>query len=165
MSVKKVWPITHTCGHIAEHDLSGRPADERAGFARWLTERPCTDCWKTAHQADAAVTRKWIEAKRAEEQADAEAWSQKYRMPPLEGSERAVTWAVRCRHHMLAAAYTALVVEGDATEAEWEAVEDAARAVTRAGWWIDQRDGEPGDLTELLDAATGADRPVENPYF
>ncbi|MEU6085314.1 hypothetical protein ABZ865_00645 [Streptomyces sp. NPDC047085] len=44
-------------------------------------------------------------------------------------------------------------------------VEEAARTITRAGWWIDQRSSEPGDLTELLEAATGADRPTENPHF
>ncbi len=36
--------------------------------------------------------------------------------------------------------------------------------VTRAGWWIDQRDAEGSDLIELLDAATEADRGTENPF-
>jgi hypothetical protein len=165
MTVKRIWPITHACGHLAERDLSDRAADERARFARWLAERPCTDCWRAAHQADAVSTKEWLEAKRAEEQADSEAWSQQYRMPPLEGTERAVAWAVRCRHQILAAAYTALIVEGETTEAEWAAIEDVARTVTGAGWWLDQRLSESGDLTELLDAATDADRPVENPHF
>lgn len=55
----------------------------------------------------------------------------------------------------------------DATtsEAEWAEIEENARTVTRAGWWIDQRSSEPEDLTELLRAATGADRPTENPFF
>jgi hypothetical protein len=86
-------------------------------------------------------------------------------MPPLEGTERAVAWGVRCRHQILATAYTVLVAEGDTAETEWEAMEDKARTVTRAGWWIDQRSSEPGDLAELLDAATDADRPTENPYL
>ncbi|MGW6901054.1 hypothetical protein ACWGF2_31320 [Streptomyces sp. NPDC054919] len=55
-------------------------------------------------------------------------------MPPLEGTERAVAWGVRCRHHVLAAAYTTLVAEGETNEAEWEWIEESARAVTRAGW-------------------------------
>jgi DNA-binding IclR family transcriptional regulator len=59
----------------------------------------------------------------------------------------------------------ALVLEGETSEAEWEEIEEAARTITRAGWWIDQRSSEPGDLTELLEAATGADRPTENPHF
>ncbi|PJN30734.1 hypothetical protein CG717_18280 [Streptomyces sp. CB02613] len=44
-------------------------------------------------------------------------------------------------------------------------IEENARTVTRAGWWIGQRSSEPEDLTELLRAATGADRPAENPFF
>ncbi|MBO0518468.1 hypothetical protein J0695_43225, partial [Streptomyces beijiangensis] len=59
----------------------------------------------------------------------------------------------------------ALVTEGETSETEWEGVEESARTVTRAGWWIDQRSSQPDDLTELLQAATGADRPTENPYF
>jgi hypothetical protein len=54
MTVKTIWPIRHACGHLAERDLSDRAADERAGFARWLAERPCSDCWRAAHLADAA---------------------------------------------------------------------------------------------------------------
>ncbi|MFF2503578.1 hypothetical protein ACFVTY_09420 [Streptomyces sp. NPDC058067] len=84
-------------------------------------------------------------------------------MPPLKGTERAVAWGVRCRHQVLAAAYTALVPEGETSEAEWEVIEESARTVTRAGWWIDQRSSEPDDLAELLQAE--ADRPSENPYF
>lgn len=165
MAVKTTFQITHPCGHIAEHDLGTRRADERAGLARWLSERPCTECWKQTHQADATSTREWLQAKRAEEQAESEAWSAQYRMPPLEGTERAVAWAIRCRHQLLTAAYTTLVIEDGTTETKWEAIEDKARTVTRAGWWIDQRDSEPGDLAELLDAATDTDRPTENPRF
>lgn len=72
---------------------------------------------------------------------------------------------VRCRHQIMAAAYTALVLEGETDETEWEAIEEAARFITRAGWWIDQRSSGPGDLAELLQAATEADPPTENPHF
>jgi hypothetical protein len=159
-----IWNIEFSCGHTSARDLSDRAADERAGFARWLAERPCTDCWKAAHRTDAEATMKWLEAKRAEEQNAAEVWSAQYEMPPLEGTDRAVAWAIRCRHQILTAAYTALVVEGDAAEAQWEAIEEKARTITRASWWIDQRSSQPDDLTELLNAVTDADRPTENPY-
>lgn len=33
MAVKKIWDITHSCGHKASRDLSSRAADRRAGFA------------------------------------------------------------------------------------------------------------------------------------
>ncbi|MFF8866013.1 hypothetical protein ACF08B_28575 [Streptomyces sp. NPDC015139] len=86
-------------------------------------------------------------------------------MPLLDGTDRAVAWARLCRHQLVSAAYSALVVEGTASEAEWEAIEDAVRLLTRAGWWIDQRDADPGDLPELLEATTASDRPTENPHF
>ncbi|NYI03434.1 hypothetical protein [Allostreptomyces psammosilenae] len=165
MAVKKIWTIDHACGHTAEVDLSARPADRRAGYARWLAGRDCTDCWKAHRTTDDTARTAWLEQQRAAEQAEADAWAAQYRMPPLEGTERAVAWANRCRHQLVAAAYEALVMDGTTTEAEWEAIEDAARTITRAGWWIDQRDTEGADLPELLAAATEADRPTENPYL
>ncbi|MGW1295920.1 hypothetical protein [Streptomyces sp. NPDC002533] len=165
MAVKTIWPITHSCGHHAERDLSGRAADRRAGFAEWLAKQECTDCWRAAKEGDEQDKEAWLEAKQAEEQAESEAWSEQYRMPPLEGTDRAVAWGMRCRHQILAAAYTTLVLEGETDETEWEAIEKASRFVTRAGWWIDQRSSGPGDLAELLQAATESDRPTENPHF
>jgi hypothetical protein len=165
MAVKKIWHITHTCGHESDRDLSTRPADRRAGFAEWLARQECTDCWRTTRDADRPDTATWLATKRAEEQAAAEAWSTQYRMPPLDGTDRAVPWAVRCRHQILTAAYTTLVTENGTSDTEWEALEDAARTITRAGWWIDQRDSNPEDLPELLQAATDTDRPTENPHY
>ncbi|MCX5426821.1 hypothetical protein [Streptomyces sp. NBC_00062] len=155
----------HLCGHQTDRDLSDRPADRRAGFAEWLAKQECTDCWRAAKEGNEQDKAAWLEAKRAEEQAESETWSKRYRMPPLEGTVRAVAWGVRCRHQVLAASYTALVLEGETSEAEWEGIEEAARTITRAGWWIDQRSSEPDDLTELLQAATETDRPTENPHF
>ncbi|MCX5100364.1 hypothetical protein [Streptomyces sp. NBC_00439] len=165
MAVKTIWQITHSCDHQADRDLSNRAADRRAGFAKWLANQECTDCWRTSKEGAEPDKAAWLKAKRAEERAESEAWSQQYRMPPLDGTERAVTWGVRCRHQVLAAAYTALVLEGETSKTEWEEIEKAARTVTRAGWWLDQHSSEPDDLTELLQAATGADRTTENPHF
>jgi hypothetical protein len=164
LAVRTTWTVDHQCGHRIDHDLSARRADERAGYARWLEARACTDCWRTEHQADAAGTKEWLAARRGQEQADAAAWAAQYDMPPLAGSEKAVAWGERCRHQLATAAYQALVAEGGLGEQEWAGVEEAARLVDRAGWWIDQRDAEPGDLPELLAAATDADRTTENPY-
>ncbi|MGW3073945.1 hypothetical protein [Kitasatospora sp. NPDC001132] len=164
MAVKKVWQITHSCGHEVERNLGDRPADRRAGFAEWLAKQECTDCWRSAKDGDEAEKVAWLEAKRAAEQAESEAWSEQYRLPPLEGTEKGTAWGIRCRHQVLAAAYAALVLDGGMPESAWERIEDQARTITRAGWWIDQRASEPGDLPELLDAATDADRPTENPF-
>ncbi|MEU3597195.1 hypothetical protein ABZ714_00440 [Streptomyces sp. NPDC006798] len=165
MAVKTIWPVDHVCGHTAEVDLAARPADQRAGYARWLAGRDCTDCWQAARTGDAEATAERIAVLRAAEAGSARAWEEEFRMPPLEGSERAIAWGARCRHQLVTAAYAALVTEGTTSEAEWAGVEDAVRPVTRAGWWIDQRDADPADLPELLAAASGADRPTENPHF
>ncbi|MGW1374694.1 hypothetical protein ACWD6P_10545 [Streptomyces sp. NPDC002446] len=165
MAVKKLWTIDRACGHTTQADLSDRPADQRAGYARWLAQRDCTDCWRAARDEHTETKAEWLAKKRAAEQAEAEKWSARYRMPPLDGTDRAVAWAIRCRHQLVSAAYTALVLEGTTSEAEWETVEDAVRTLTRAGWWLDQREADPADLPELLEAATESDRPNENPYF
>ncbi|MGW0710181.1 hypothetical protein ACWD4G_30210 [Streptomyces sp. NPDC002643] len=158
------WTVEHRCGHEVVHDLSGRPADRRAGFARWLAERDCTDCWKATRDEDGAGKEEWLAAKRAAEQRVAAEWAAQFDMPPLEGPERALAWGERSRHQLVTAAYRVLVSEGSWDEADWAVLEDTIRAVTRAGWWIDQRDAEATDLPELLDAATSDDIGSENPF-
>lgn len=165
MPVNKIWPIDHACGHSTDVDLSERPADRRAGYARWLASRECSACWRASKDADSESKAEWLANKRAEEAAEAESWAEQYRMPPLDGSERAIGWASRCRHQLVTAAYTALVAEGEMDETKWRAIEAAVRPLTRAGWWIDNREAEPADLPELLEAAREADRPSENPHF
>ncbi|MFD0259069.1 hypothetical protein ACFVH7_12450 [Kitasatospora indigofera] len=165
MAVKTRWAVTHSCGDEVEHDLSARPADKRAGYARWLAGRDCTDCWRAQRDGnDAADRAAWLQNKRAEEQQAAASWAEQYRMPPLSGPEKILAWGERCRHQLVAAAYQVLVAEGSLSEEQWEGVEEQARAVDRAGWWLDQREAAPGDLPELLAAAADADRSTENPY-
>ncbi|MGK4906428.1 hypothetical protein [Streptomyces albus] len=158
MTIRTHWDIEHACGHEVTHDLSERAADRRAGFARWLAARDCTDCWKASRQADAPSKQEWLKAKRAEEEQAAAEWAQKFEMPPLDGPERALGWGERTRHQLMTAAHTALVIEGTWQDEDWARLEDKARTVTRAGWWIDQRDADGADLPELLDAATEQDR-------
>ncbi|MER7851371.1 hypothetical protein ABTZ98_02280 [Streptomyces bacillaris] len=164
MAIRTHWTVEHACSHQVIHDLSGRPADQRAGFARWLAGRDCTDCWKAARDADAGSKEEWLAAKRAAEQEEAAAWAKQFDMPPLEGPTRALDWGERSRHQLMAAAHSALVVKGSWGEADWTELEEKARKVGRAGWWIDQRDAEGSDLVELLDAATEQDQGTENPF-
>ncbi|MFC9327922.1 hypothetical protein [Kitasatospora sp. NPDC057015] len=164
MAVRTRWVTTHACGHEVEHDLAARPADRRAGYARWLAGRDCTDCWRAHRDGNAADRAAWLENKRAEEQSAAAEWAARFRMPLLDGPEKAIAWGERSRHQLMAGAYRDLVVEGSLDEAAWQEIEEQARTVDRAGWWIDQREAPPGDLPELLAAATDADRSTENPY-
>lgn len=164
MAVRTHWTVEHTCGHSVPHDLSDRPADRRASFARWLSGRDCTACWKSARDADTASKEQWLASKRAEEQQAAVEWAEKFDMPPLEGPDKALDWGQRSRHQLMAAAHAALVIEGAWNEADWAELEEKARSVTRAGWWIDQRDADGSDLLELLDSASETDRGTENPF-
>ncbi|MDJ0344888.1 hypothetical protein QMK19_30450 [Streptomyces sp. H10-C2] len=164
MAVRTQFIIEHPCGHSITHDLSGRAADKRSGFARWLAGRDCTNCWKAARDSNTESREEWLAGKRAEEQQAAVEWAKRFDMPPLEGPERALDWGERSRHQLMTAAHTALVVEGTWDEADWAELEEKARAITRAGWWLDQRDTEGSDLLELLDAATEHDVGNENPF-
>jgi hypothetical protein len=97
VAVKTIWPSTFVCGHSDDRDLSSKRADERAGYARWLASKDCTDCWR-AGQADAGERlskEQWLEAKRAEEAESLASWEQRAGMPPLDGSEKAFAWALR----------------------------------------------------------------------
>ncbi|NYV73271.1 hypothetical protein [Streptomyces sp. UH6] len=42
MAIRTKWTVEHACGHEIEHDLANRPADRRAGYARWLADRDCS---------------------------------------------------------------------------------------------------------------------------
>lgn len=163
MAIPTNYIIEHPCGHEITHDLSNRPADKRAAFTRWLAARDCTDCWKAARDSGAGKE-EWLAARRAEEQEAARTWARQFDMPPLEGPERALDWGERSRHQLVTAAHARLVAEGTWDETRWAALEDRARSIARAGWWIDQRDADGADLPELLDAATENDRGSENPF-
>ncbi|MFD9224878.1 hypothetical protein ACFWDI_33880 [Streptomyces sp. NPDC060064] len=164
MAVRTKWTVEHPCGHEVVHDLSDRPADRRAGFARWLAGRDCSGCWKAARDEDSAGKEAWLAAKRAEEQQAAAEWAEQFDMPPLEGHDKALDWGERSRHQLVTAAYSALVSEGTWDEADWAVLEDKIRTVARAGWWFDQRDSEGTDLPELLDSAASDDIGTENPF-
>lgn len=156
MAVKTIWPVTYACGHSEDRDLSAKRADERAGYARWLASKECTECWR-AGQADAGERlskQQWLETKRAEEAQAICAWEQRAGMQPMDGSDKAIAWGRRVRHTTLTSAYDALVAEADMTDEQWAAaIEAPARLITRATWWIDNRDTAPGDIAELVAAA------------
>jgi len=151
MAVKTVWPIHHQRGHDQDHDLSEKRAIEWAGFARWLAGRDCAECWRTSRGA---------KVKRASQARFTEhgghrahritLWERRSRMPHLEGSDKAIEWARRVRFDLLTAAYACV----DTDDGFVASVEEPARSITSASWWIDQRDADPESLSELvLDAA------------
>ena len=48
------YTITHSCGHDSEEQLYG-PTRDREGRIEWLSNRPCTACWRTAKRAEDAT--------------------------------------------------------------------------------------------------------------
>jgi len=153
--VNTTWPVEHECGHSQTHDLSAKPVSERAGLARWLSAKPCTECYFAAKDKEDGREPRldrdaWLAHKRAAESAETEAFEVKTELGPLDGSEKAVNWARRVRHQLIAAAWEELGGSEDEFDAE---VLVYARQITGASWWIDQKDSEPADLPELVSDA------------
>jgi hypothetical protein len=161
MAIKTVWPVKRSCGHQADHDLSDRRPSERAAFARWLKNKDCSDCWRAAKDRD------WLAERRAGEAAAIKSWETHAAMPELDGSDKAVAWGERVRHHLMEETHDHHVLDGEMSDEEFEdRFEAPARTVTSASWWIDQRDTDPCDMEELL-ADMSEDttaRTAENPY-
>jgi hypothetical protein len=164
MAIKTTWDVEHTCGHLQAHDLSTIRISDRAGYARWLATKDCSDCWHAERERQTNRQRdQWIAARRAEEGAEVEAWEALAGMAVLDGSDRSMDWGRRVRRALLVAAYDTLGLD----DAEFAArIEAPARLIKPASWWIDQRDSEPADLEELLnDAACNyAAAATQSPY-
>jgi hypothetical protein len=160
LPVKTIWPITYARGHREHRDLSAKRADQRASYANWLAQKDCTDCWRASQGETSERLSKdeWLAQRRAEEAATVTDWEQRAGMSTLFGSEKAVDWARRCRHALLTATFETLVQNGDLPEDIYvEQIEAPARLIDRASWWIDNRDADPSDVAELVDAARGSD--------
>lgn len=168
MAVKTVWPITFSCGHSEDRDLSPKRADQRAGYAKWLADKKCTPCWRgsQASSGERLSDSEFIAEKRAEEAQAAQEWESEARMPDLEGAEKALDWGRRSRHNLLSGAYDTLVMSGDVGDKTWtETIEERARRITSASWWIDNREADAEDVAELVQAATTTDAATsENPF-
>ena len=163
-AAKTTWEAHHACGHrarrtAASHDLPARRPSEHAGYARWLATRDCANCWKAGLDATAACERApWLAGRRAEELAETEVWETRAAVPAFDG-DKAVEWGQRVRHQLLAAAHDTLGLAEDDFAVR---VENPARRIDSASWWIDQRDTEPVDLEELVTDAASNDPASSN---
>lgn len=156
MAVKTMWPITYACGHSQDRDLSTLSADQRAGHARWLSCTDCTDCWRSKQgDADERQAREdWLARQRDHQQAEIQEWDQHTGMGRLTGPANAADWGRRCRRDLLADAHQVLVAGGRMAEDQFaDSIQAPARRIDLASWWIDNRDSDPADLAELLQAA------------
>lgn len=129
--------ITHTCGHVVEHEVTGSLALRQWKIDRLFAE-PCWECRKAAMAADAL---------RAAQVAG---------LPPLDGTPKQVAWAVTIRQAKLdemdtwreevAEAGVESVKAGRATSEQVRAAMDeldrwlsSLRGETAAKFWIERR--------------------------
>jgi hypothetical protein len=153
--------------HPGARPVGKRPS-ERAGRARWLAGKECSDCWRAKRDKDRSAARAERLAQRRQEEAPkVEAWEKAADMPALDGSDKTVDWGGRVRHQLMVAAHEYAQSIGVSDEDFAEQVEAPARKVTSAAWWIDQRDAPAEDVAELvLDSASTplVHAGTENPY-
>ena len=152
MAIKAEWPVEHHCGHVEEHDLCGRRPSERAGYARWLSRRDCSICWRGTRGNDNGVDNEtWLAERRTEEAVVIRAWERRTAMGELDGSNKSIHGEPEFDYQLLSSAHDHHVANGGMSEDEFaDRFEVPARAVTSASWWIDQRDTDPADMEELL---------------
>ena len=168
MPIATEFELTFGCGHVGTIDLSALPADRRGGRLDYLQDKGlCDDCFDaTREQRHERERKSWVTAKRKEEDAAAASWARRDGYAALAGSAKQATFANRVRYGLMRQLYEWAVQEGN-DPAGYERVEDTARAIDTARWWLDQRAlvDSPRDLVELLDAAaeTHAGQDCENP--
>lgn len=153
MAVQTTFEIEFACGHKETRDLSDKPAGKRKGFANWLAGKDCLACWREGTKDQRTKARREAAAANA----------QKLDLPDLDGTENQLMWAPIFRDSVIQNAHEELCRGEDAamSEEEFESrIMSHARMITRAGWWMDNSDAEPGDLEELVSTALGDDECV-----
>jgi hypothetical protein len=167
MTIKTVWPVEHVCDHEEEHDLSGKRPSERAGYARWLSSKECSSCWRANRANENSIDNgAWLSERRAEEAVAIATWQVRAAMGELDGSDKSVPWGTRVRYQLMSSAHDHATVCGMSDDEFSDRFELPARTITSASWWIDQRDTDPSDMEELLaDVSASATSLVnQNPY-
>ncbi len=145
------WPVLHRCGHQVEWDLSRKHPGDRAGFARWLAERDCTRCWWGSRRAPQIQNR--AARNRLRRAVGIAHWELSARMPPLAGRPKAVAWARKIRHRLLATAVGSHADVSDHLDDVKRDAETLARSIVTARWWIEHRNVDPRDLPKVLRVA------------
>ena len=157
MPIASEFELTFGCGHVGTIDLSALPADRRGGRIAYLQDKGlCGDCFEATREKRRALERNtWVTARCKEEDAQAAQWARAELYAPLTGSAKQVAFAARVRYDLMRRLYEWAVQE-DHDLAGYARVEQTAKGIDTARWWLDQRPlvtDRIGDLVELLDAA------------
>lgn len=161
MAIATIFKIKFTCGHTENTDLSPIPAGQRKAKTCGLGKNfVCSRCFRSSNQED-------LDRYNQQQLIDAFAFDEEHGMPELVGSVKQVPWATRNRYQVLTA-----IIDSEGTHAGQtvaEQVIEAAKSMTRAGWWLDNttnKDLDVEDLVELITTAIDEREPIatENPY-
>lgn len=156
MAIPTTFSINHNCGHTADRDLSHVPAGKRKAYAFGLSKnQSCPDCFKKQSRD------KFFAELDAQELAEAEAFEQEHSLPELDATEKQLPFATRVRHQTLRD-----LAEHVGEPAFTEEVLPAARQITRAGWWLSNREFDLEDMPELIATAVDDEEATdsENPF-
>jgi hypothetical protein len=157
MPIATEFELTFGCAHVGTIDLSALPADRRGGRIAYLQDKGlCGDCFEATRVKRRELERtSWVTARRKEEDALAAQWARDERYAPLAGSAKQVAFAALVRFDLMHQLYGWAVREQHDL-AGYERVEQTAKGIDTARWWLDQRPlvaDRIADLVELLDAA------------
>lgn len=183
--IPTMWPVKYKCGHTEKRDLSKVPPSKRkaaAGSDFWSTKAGpnddgmvCSKCFKEQTAEDTEKrTRQWM--------LDIAAFEDEHQLPELTGTDKQISSGLvdsarKDRYTVL----TELLDDDNPDQAAQQVIE-AARALTRAGWWTNNvgfktrkdLDYGPEEYAELIldgaqQAVTDADSDretvtAENPF-
>ncbi|WP_024821102.1 hypothetical protein [Arthrobacter sp. 31Y] len=165
MAIATSLSIKYKCGHTQSTDLSKVPAGRRKAHAYGLGKnRVCGRCFAAGN---AEGREAFLAERNAQTLAEAESFETDHDLPPLEGSEKQISWATRTRYEMLSTALEELTGNGAMSEEDFVTrIVEPARKILKPSWWIDNKDAEPADIEELVTTAVDEDELVEteNPY-
>lgn len=133
--------VTHACGHVITHDLSGNRND-RARRERWLEGTDCGECYRAKRVAES----------KAEAAAAAQTVGKTWVYPPLKGTEKQVRWATDLRLQVMARVEGLLKAEFDAVAYldVHGLVQAELNELTSASYWIDQKSMQKGLAVAIL---------------
>lgn len=157
MPIATEFELTFGCGHLGTIDLSTLAADRRGGRIAYMQDKGlCGDCFEATRSKRRELEQhSWVTARRKQEDAQSAQWARDGQYAPLTGSAKQIAFAARVRYDLMRQLYEWAVQDGN-YPAGYARVEQAARGIDAARWWLDQRTlvtDRIGDLVELLDAA------------
>ena len=160
MSIPTTWTINYACGHTGDLDMSNKRVDQRAGYAKWLQQRDCFDCYKNRQGTKESAERAKERAAALERVAISE---QRSGLEGLTGTEKQQSWARVIRGDILAGLYDLYVASGQHDEGWFESeILAPAQRIATSRWWINNRDMGLPEFPELLAAGADSEDATEN---